>query len=360
MSSCMQQAIQPLNETQRTVDTALYDCRVKSIAPPRDAIIAIKPCPACGCESARPTFAVEGLTADVVVCQDCGLGMLHPMPSSDEIASFYPKEYYGDTGAKFEPLVEMMVRVVASRHARFLVRGLPAGARVLDIGCGRGVLLSTLADRGLEVHGVEHNETAIEGADSRAEIRIAPRLSEAAYPEDFFDEVIIWHVLEHLAEPRQTIEEIHRILRPGGRLVVAVPNFSSMQSRWAKAAWFHLDLPRHLFHFSMPALRSLLKLCNFNVVSEHHFSLRQNPFGWVQSFLNRSKSLPRNGLYMLLQKGTLGHTTDFSAMTRLKLRVAYLLGMPIATILSVVAATLGNGATIHVVATAQKDGSSVD
>ncbi len=336
------------------MDTALYDCRVESIVPPGNELIAIAACQACGCESARPTFSIAGLTSDVVVCQNCGLGMLHPMPSSDEIATFYPKEYYGDTGAKFEPLVEMMVRMVASRHARFLVRGMPQGARVLDIGCGRGVLLSTLADQGLEVHGVEHNEMAIEGADPRAEIRIAPRLSEAGYPDDFFDEVIIWHVLEHLSQPRETIDEIHRILRPGGRLVVAVPNFSSYQSRWAKDDWFHLDLPRHLFHFSIPALRSLLKTCNFQLDSEHHFSLRQNPFGWVQSFLNRSKSLPRNGLYMLLQKGTLGHTVDFTRATRLRLRMAYLLGMPIAVGLSLAAAIFRNGATIHIVATAQK------
>ena len=67
------------------------------------------------------------------------------------------------------------------------------------------------------------------------------------------------------------------------RLIVAVPNFSSWQARWAGAAWFHLDLPRHLFHFPLPALRRLLEECGLACRSEHHFSLRQNPFGCALS-----------------------------------------------------------------------------
>ena len=149
---------------------------------------------------------------------------------------------------------------------------------------------SALADRGLEVHGFEISEAAAAGADPRADIRVAPELDQAGYPAECFDEVIIWHVLEHVLDPRGTFREIHRILKPGGRLIVAVPNYSSLQARWSDAAWFHLDLPRHLFHFPLEGLRRLLVDTGFTPRSEHHFSLRQNPFGWVQSALNKFAS----------------------------------------------------------------------
>lgn len=284
----------------------------------------------------------------IVACTTCGLGRFEPPLGADEVARFYPDEYYGQLGTKFQPLVERLVRWVGSRHIAYLSRGLPPGGRILDVGCGRGVVLGPLADHGFEVHGVERTASAAQGADPRALIRIAPCLADARYPDDHFDEVVIWHVLEHLDDPRGTVAEVRRILRPGGRLVVAVPNFSSAQARWAGPAWFHLDAPRHLFHFPLEALRRLLVESGFSVESEHHFSLRQNPFGWIQSALNRFTGLPRNGLYTLLHDRPPAAPLPFEASTRLRLRCWLALGMLPALLASLFATFLRNGATVHV------------
>ena len=133
------------------------------------------------------------------------------------------------------------------------------------------------------------------------------------------------------------------------RLIVAVPNASSAQARWTGAGWFHLDLPRHLYHFPLSALRRLLAVSGFEELSAHHFSLRQNPFGWVQSLLNRSRRLPRNGLYTLLQPQS-GAAARLSPAVRRRLRLAYWLGMPPAVGLSVLTTLLRQGATVSVVA----------
>ncbi len=312
-------------------------------------------CPACGAATAAPRFEVEGVAARVVVCDDCGLGRFDPMLGADEIRGLYPDEYYGEPGVKFQSVIERLVRVVGERHIAFLSRGLAPGARVLDVGCGRGVILGALADRGLEVHGVEISAEAARGADERAEIRIAPRLADADYPDAWFDEVVIWHVLEHLEDPRGTIREAQRILRPQGRLIVAVPNFSSAQARWSGAAWFHLDLPRHLYQFPLGALRRMLEDNGFEVTSDHHFSLRQNPFGWVQSALNRLSFLPRNGLYTLLHRRSSGEAPPYDARTRALLWLGLFAVTPLALAATVLETLARTGATVHVVAVRRSD-----
>lgn len=325
---------------------SLYNRQVTRVAAPENIHIE---CPLCAGLTGKPTFAVDGLESQVAVCRQCGFGYLHPLPSPAEIATFYPPAYYGSTGRKFNSLVEFAVRLVAARHVRFLARRVPRGGRILDVGCGRGVLLKELANRGFEAHGFEVSPSAAEGVDSRIKIRIGDDLHDANYPSGHFDQVIIWHVLEHVSDPRGTIEEIHRILKPGGETVVAVPNFSSLQARWSGPAWFHLDLPRHLYHFSAAGLAKLLETSGFLVESAHYFSLRQNPFGWVQSALNKLARVPRNALYELLHKRN-GDQQRLSWLTRLALYAAFVVGMPIALLLEIVAALFRTGATVHVVA----------
>ncbi|HUE17286.1 MAG TPA: class I SAM-dependent methyltransferase [Planctomycetaceae bacterium] len=324
------------------------ECAVEAVAPGAQQSVQVSECPVCGSELARPRFLIPGSPLRVVDCTECGLGRLHPQPPREMIDCFYPPSYYGITGAKFVPMVEALVRLVGARHVRMLSRGLPPGARVLDVGCGRGVLLSSLADRGFEVHGFEINAAAAAAADPRASIRIGSDLEDAGYAAASFDEVIVWHVLEHLPDPRRTLQEIGRILKPGGRLIVAVPNYSSVQARWSGAAWFHLDLPRHLFHFPLAGLRRLLVDSGFALRSEHHFSLRQNPFGWVQSALNRFGQLPRNGLYTLL-KSRPGAAPAYGLPARVVFRLAYWMGMPLACGLSVAEALARSGASVCIV-----------
>ena len=308
------------------------------------------PCIVCGQTAARPRLEVVGLDYRLSDCTGCGTGSLDPLPSPAEVASFYPAVYYGRGGSKFSGVIEWLVRLVAARHSRFLTRQLPPGARVLDVGCGRGLALRALTQAGYEAHGFERSSDAVQGIDPRVQVRIADDLSAADYPENYFDAVIIWHVLEHVRNPGEVLLEIARILKPGGRIIVAVPNYSSLQSRWAGSAWFHLDLPRHLYHFPVAALHDLLENSGFDCRSEHHFSLRQNPFGWIQSVLNRSPRLPRNGLYVLLQRRKGDQRPKFSVATRLTLYAALVLLSGPALVLAVIAALVRRGATIHIVA----------
>lgn len=307
-------------------------------------------CPVCHETEARPLYAIEGVTEQLVVCHGCGLGSLNPMPGPERIGEFYPAEYYGSPTAKFEPLVEYGVRLGARLRVRTLLSGLEHGSRVLDVGCGRGVMLRAMLDLGHEAHGVEITAEAAAGADPRAQIRIAPDLADAEYETNSFDAVIMWHVLEHLPNPSQTLEELRRIIRPGGRLILAVPNFASWQAQRMGADWFHLDLPRHLYHFTPQTLTRLLNRYEFDCRGVKHFALLQNPFGWLQSSLNRLTDAPRNSLYSLLHRGDTADSNDLSARQRRVLRAAYLLGLPLAGAVSVAEAMIRRGGTIAVTA----------
>ena len=304
------------------------------------------PCPVCGNELYRPQFRLPDFSKSILSCKVCGTGRMSPLPTADELRSYYPTDYYGSQGQKFESLIERFLEVVASRQARMISRAIPSGGRVLDVGCGRGMLLKRLADQGCEVHGTELHEAAALGADPRINLHICPSLEAAEFEDEKFDAIVIWHVLEHLPDPRKAVKEMQRILRPGGKLFVAVPNFGSVQARVFGHSWFHLDPPRHLFHFTASGLRQLLKDSGFAISSTHHFSLRQNPFGWIQSALNRIPGTVRNALYTDL------HNCSARSGGRWQ-RLAYYVGMPLGVVASVLAAGLRSGATLHVVA--QKD-----
>ena len=333
----------------------LYSRPVRSIE--GAAPIAVAGCTVCDSPWATPRFTVAGCESPIVVCERCGLGWFEPMLSPEDVAALYPGEYYGEPGAKFLPILEWAVRAVAARHVRFLSAGLAPGAAVLDIGCGRGVTLSPLADRGLEVHGLEVNEQAARGADPRASIRIAADLVSAQYEAEYFDQIVIWHVLEHLADPRGTLAECARLLKPGGRRVVAVPNFESWQARFGGPGWFHLDAPRHLFQFPLSALRELLTRCGFDCGKAYHFSLRQNPFGWLQTLQNRLDPERPNRLYTLMQlSGQSPTQAGASPLRRLRAVAPWLLlGTAPALLLSALEAVCRSGATVHVMATRSSD-----
>lgn len=314
---------------------------------------AVTHCPVCHQVVVVPRFSIGSGHFHIVDCIDCGTGRLEPMPTPDELNAFYPQEYYGTSGKKFSRLIEALIQLVLNRLSWFITRRVPDRGRILDVGCGRGVLLNRLVAQGFETFGTDINEDAVRGNDPQTDIRIISELSEAAFPDEFFDCVVVWHVLEHLIDPAGTMREIERITKPGGVLIIAVPNYSSLQAKiWGKD-WFHLDPPRHLYHFSVQSLIKLVESSGFNGMKSYHFSLRQNPFGWVQSSLNRLIQAPRNTLYSLLHR----HATNHGSTTKFQKSIqyaAYYFGMPVAIVASIICALLKCGATVHVVAYKQK------
>ena len=298
-----------------------------------------------GCFSAYD-FDQSAESYEILRCKSCGLALTTPMPDPAIMDRYYPETYYGSGTKKFSSLIEVLTVLGCKLRARKVfkkvakTRSLEGVSNVLDIGCGRANLLRFLKELGCNCYGTERSKFP---ADSQlAGIKIFKgSVAAGDYEDEFFDAVVIWHVFEHLHEPVRTLDEIARITRKEGIIAIAVPNFSSLQSTWFKSDWFHLDLPRHLYHFNVKNLCQLLRQKGYSINSVSTCSLEQNIFGFVQSFMNKLKFIGKpNEFYKLIQKRSgVRQTLKFI----LWLIIAMLI-LPLAMIEFVISCMLGRGA----------------
>lgn len=252
------------------------------------------------CRGRQEVFLAVDERFSLARCADCGHVATTPALPEADLAPFYPTAYYGARNRRFNLLFERLIVLFRFRRGRLIERRARKG-RMLDVGCGRGLLPYLMRLRGWEAHGLEVSAIAAEHARDVLGVPVhVGRIEEGPWEPGSFEAVVFWHVLEHVREPRSALRCARELLSPGGLLVVAVPNFESLQARVGGSVWFHLDVPRHYHHFGLRVLRRLLDEEGFDVERVSHFALEQNPYGWVQSLLNRTGLRP-NLLYELLK-----------------------------------------------------------
>lgn len=212
-------------------------------------------------------------------------------------------------------------------------------------------MLSYLRELGFEPHGVELTEAGAWHARNKLQIDMhVGKLVEGPFRAEQFEAIVFWHSLEHMREPERILQHAAKLLKPGGLLVVAVPNSDSLQARAFGPNWFHLDVPRHYVHFGDKSLRLLLSKLGFRVTQEDHFSLEQNPYGWLQSLYN-ALGFDWNFLYDLIKdrgaRSVSIRKHPFQALSTVALLPLFL---PLSLVLTVVEAALRKGGTIEVYA----------
>ena len=246
-------------------------------APPGPAVEWEEPdCLLCGRHNWSPLVEApdggaggSGLWFAVVQCQECGLCFTNPRPTPAAIGQFYPAAYRPHRTPRppqdsWRRYLKPPWRLLLRRRPKFEELPWHGQGRLLDFGCGGGGFLQHMHRRGWRVLGLDASGPAVQRV--REKLGLPALVGSLPHPElkpGSFDVITMWHSLEHVHAPLDVLRQARRLLVPGGRLVVAVPNIDSLPFRWFGPAWYALDLPRHLTHFAPWTLQLMLESAGF-------------------------------------------------------------------------------------------------
>ena len=267
-----------------------------------------QPCVLCGHSQKAVLFETDDyMTRDpfwLIQCQVCRLVETAPRPQPEKMNQYYPDEYFGLSGRRFLGPGEMIIRLARLWRADAIHRYFRLPGRVLDIGCGRGWMLAKLKQLGWECYGTEWSETLVKlHQQNGLQVVRELDLRDCHFPDQFFDAVTLWHVFEHIPNPVEILSEIHRILKPGGLIVLATPDVGGLSARLTRQAWFSLDVPRHLFHYSHNTLAAIIERAGFRILRRRYLSIEQDLFSTTQSALN-AMGFSYNRFYNVIRNNT--------------------------------------------------------
>lgn len=229
------------------------------------------------------------------VCRRCDVVFQFPQPIAGSLTEFYSEDYYrkteGEQGAtgytNYDEEMDLSLAHVLFEPVRRLAR--TPGGKLLDIGCATGKILEVARENGWNARGVEISAWAAEGARRKGFEVHTGTLEEAHLPEASMDVITMFDVIEHIPDPRKTLHEVHRLLRPGGTLVVQTPNANGFGARFLYRSRSMIVQPgAHLILFSPSGLRRMLEQQGFLVDRLRTGSLSSSFRSYVLTAMRRS------------------------------------------------------------------------
>jgi SAM-dependent methyltransferase len=210
---------------------------------------------------------------DICRCENCGFIFTQDTPPEPEAGRYYESDdYISHSNTKkgiTEKIYQVVRRFMLLRKKNLInkITGISSGA-ILDIGSGTGHFLNNMKTAGWDVKGIEINEKAREYAASQFNIDTISPEKINTLPLKSFDCITLWHVLEHFYDPFRVMEDIAGFIKPGGTVLIALPNSSSFDASYYGDKWAAYDVPRHLWHFN-PSTFSIFALKNkFSIIEK--------------------------------------------------------------------------------------------
>lgn len=221
------------------------------------------PCPICSCEDFESRWECDGFS--FVVCKNCGLLLQNPQPVFESLDQRYDEDYFRYEQENDTLFYELMLKGLNDVRFDLLYPPTSKKRMFLDIGCATGLLVKHMQDHGWISRGVELCGPAAKWGARVRNIEIySGTVEEAHYESESFDTVHFSHLIEHLNDPASFLDEIFRILKPGGRIICTTPNAAGLQARLFKENW-RSAIADHMFLFSVSTLSRLLAVKGFKV-----------------------------------------------------------------------------------------------
>ncbi|WP_317195923.1 class I SAM-dependent methyltransferase [Litoribacter ruber] len=230
-------------------------------------------CPLCKSGHFNNTLIVKDHSVSqesftICKCKKCELLFTNPRPDVKSIQKYYESEDYishNDSATNLTNLIYKLVRSYTLRQkVSWINRFSNKKGRVLDFGCGTGYFLNKAKEDGWETIGLEPNPTAAKIAKDRNGLTVYSDREDLQI-EKKFDVITLFHVLEHVHDLQETMEVLLDKLKKRGVLLLAVPNYSSWDSKEYGENWAALDVPRHLYHFTQGTMQSLAETFNLKI-----------------------------------------------------------------------------------------------
>ena len=205
----------------------------------------------------------------IVSCNSCDFTFTNPRPTDENLGKYYLSDKYishiNTSKGLFENLYQIVRKYAIVQKLKLLV-SFSASKNHLDIGCGTGEFLNACKNAGFRTKGVEPSELARKQAIKNYNLDISKNTDLRQFDNASFNTITMWHVLEHVPNLNDTIEQLERILDSNGSVIIAVPNLKSWDAKYYKEFWAAWDVPIHLWHFSKESIEALFKKWNFKLV----------------------------------------------------------------------------------------------
>ncbi|MFA4852408.1 MAG: class I SAM-dependent methyltransferase [Bacteroidales bacterium] len=235
----------------------------------------IKQCNICGNAEfsvyieCRDHFLTQELFT-IVRCKKCGFLFVNPLPEKDKLHSYYDSpEYISHSGTSNGLINSIYKKARNYTHKKKfrIISKYAKGKTILDVGCGSGELLKLFKHHNWETLGIEPNSKVREFAKLSYGLKILEEDQIINIPEKSIDVITLWHVLEHVSDLNERMQELKRILKNDGVLIIAVPNCISYDAIYYGKYWAAYDVPRHLYHFTPNTIKQLLNKFNFSITN---------------------------------------------------------------------------------------------
>lgn len=214
---------------------------------------------------------VSGEEFEITICKTCGFRYTECIPEPEKMAPYYQSEEYishSDTQKGIVNRLYHKVRDIMLQRKAELIRSLTPGKNLLDIGCGTGYFPYYMKLKGYEVAGMELDADARDFAAENFDLEInSPEKQLNEKQTAHYDVITLWHVLEHLHDPKRYLDWIFDSIKKDGVLLVALPNCNSFDARSYKKYWAAYDVPRHLWHFEPSTFEKYITQFGFRLES---------------------------------------------------------------------------------------------